>query len=175
MLFAALLGNGSQLLVLTTCLLVFALLGSINPGNRGAVYSAAVMTYCLTAFVSGYISTRQYLIFEGKQWALQSLLTCGLFAGPVFIVFSIVNSVAWYFGSTNALPAQSIALIIAVSQTKSSFLFSSRSRLTVLLADKLFSNFSSDTVCLIALGSRYITADNIWLITRKSKFCNTDI
>jgi hypothetical protein len=42
------------------------------------------------------------------------LLTAGLFCGPLLAVFSFLNTVAWVQGSTQALPAGTIVIIVAV-------------------------------------------------------------
>ena len=115
MLFAAVIGNGTQLFVLTVILLCLALLDAFEPGkNRGAIYVSAVMFYAMTSVINGYISTRLYLQMQGDKWALQSLLTCGLFTIPCFLTFCFVNSIAWYYGSSSALPAASAAFLICM-------------------------------------------------------------
>jgi MFS family permease len=114
MLLTAALGNGCQILVLVTSLLALALLGTFYPGNRGALYLSAVLLYVASSFIAGYVSTSVYLQLNGQKWATNSLLAASLFAGPFFITFSIVNSIAWYYGSSSALPAVTIILIIAM-------------------------------------------------------------
>jgi hypothetical protein len=112
MLFSSAVGNGAQILVLTISLLSLALVGTFYPGNRGAIYSACVLFYALTACVAGYTGTTLYLQLGGTRWATSAVLTSCLFALPFFLSFSVANSVAWSYGSSSALPAQTIVLII---------------------------------------------------------------
>jgi len=112
MLFASAVGNGAQILALVLSLLCLALVGTFYPGNRGALYSACVLFYALTACIAGYVSTGLYLQLGGSRWATQAVLTTGLFALPLFVTFSVANSVAWAYGSSSALPAQTIVLIM---------------------------------------------------------------
>ncbi len=41
-----------------------------------------------------------------------SILCVGMFAAPFFLTFSFVNSIAWYYGSSSALPWGTIVLVI---------------------------------------------------------------
>jgi len=114
MLFSSAIGNGAQILVLVISMLCLAVLGTFYVGNRGAVYSAAVVLYAITAYIAGYVSTTLYLQLGGTKWASASLLTASLYAVPFFCTFIFVNSVASYYGSTAALPVSMILLIIAM-------------------------------------------------------------
>lgn len=78
----------------------------------GALYSASVLFYALTAWMAGWVSTGLYLQLGGTRWATNAVLTSSMFAVPFFVTFSVANSVAWSYGSSSALPAQTIVLII---------------------------------------------------------------
>jgi hypothetical protein len=112
MLFTCAVGNGAQILVLVISLLSLALLGTVYPQSRGWLYSACVLFYAVTTFVAGYTSTNLYLQLGGTRWASNAVLTSSLFAGPFLLTFSVANSVAWSYGSSSALPAQTIILIV---------------------------------------------------------------
>jgi hypothetical protein len=79
----------------------------MNTGNRGALYTAAILLYALTAAIAGYVATKLYVEMGGKKWAYNSVLTACSFAVPFFIVFSYVNTVAVAYGSSSALPVSS--------------------------------------------------------------------
>lgn len=49
-----------------------------------------------------------------QSWAWNIMLTAGLFIVPFFIGWSVINSVAWSTGSTQALPATTIVLLLLV-------------------------------------------------------------
>jgi len=91
---------------------MLALMGTFYPGHRGALYSAAVVLYALTACIAGYVATSQYLSLGGTKWASNAVLTACVFAVPFFFVFSIVNSIAWFYGSSTALPFSTIVIIM---------------------------------------------------------------
>lgn len=114
MLLSASVGVGIQMLVLMVLILALALIGSFYPGNRGALYSAAVLGYALTAGIAGYVATRLYLQLGGQRWAMSALLTAGLFAVPFLCTFSIINSVAWGYGSASYVPFKFALLIFAL-------------------------------------------------------------
>ena len=112
-LLAAIVGNGAQMLTLIIAILTLAIAGTFYPGNRGALYSAAVVLYAATAFIAGFVSTRLYLQLGGSRWASNSVLTATLFSVPFFLTFTVVNGVAWAYGSSSALPLATILLIVA--------------------------------------------------------------
>lgn len=104
MLLASALGNGAQMLALVVCILFLAVVGTFYPGNRGGLYTAALLLYAMTAFIAGYVSTSLYTQLGGDKWALNAVFTASLLAIPIFVVFCINNSFAVYYGSTTALP-----------------------------------------------------------------------
>jgi hypothetical protein len=94
MLFTACVGTGTQLLFILACVLFFAVLGQFAPGQRSALYSAAIVLYAITSSIAGYISCWLYTAWGGDKWATNAVFTACLFAAPFFAVFSFVNSVA---------------------------------------------------------------------------------
>eukprot|EP00475_Leptophrys_vorax_P008462 TRINITY_DN15493_c0_g2_i4.p1 TRINITY_DN15493_c0_g2~~TRINITY_DN15493_c0_g2_i4.p1 ORF type:complete len:638 (+),score=143.48 TRINITY_DN15493_c0_g2_i4:130-2043(+) len=112
MLLSAALGNGAQILTLVSGLLLLALVGIFYPGNPGALYTAAVILYALTAGVAGYVSSYWYHQLGGTSWATNAVLTGLLYTGPFVAVFAFLNSVAISYGATSALPFRTIFFII---------------------------------------------------------------
>jgi transmembrane 9 superfamily member 1 len=112
MLFTAMVGAGAQILALSSGLLLLSLLGLFYPGNRGALYVAAIFLHALTAGVAGYVSTNLYVQLGGKRWATNAVLAAGVFAIPFFCVFAVVNTVALFYGSTSAMPFKMVFLIV---------------------------------------------------------------
>ncbi|XP_041361751.1 transmembrane 9 superfamily member 1-like [Gigantopelta aegis] len=113
-LFCAILGVGSQFLALATGILLMALSGMFNVHQHGAINSAAIILYAFTACISGYVSTNIFRRMGGNNWVWIINLTSALFAAPFFIVWSFINSVAWAYGTTQALPWTTIILLIAL-------------------------------------------------------------
>ncbi|XP_030043404.1 transmembrane 9 superfamily member 1 [Microcaecilia unicolor] len=113
-LLCAVLGVGSQFLALGTGIIVMALLGMFNVHRHGAINSAAILLYALTCCISGYVSSNFYRKIGGEHWVWNIILTTSLFSAPFFLTWSVVNSVHWANGSTQALPATTILLLLTV-------------------------------------------------------------
>ncbi|KAG8455382.1 hypothetical protein GDO86_001541 [Hymenochirus boettgeri] len=113
-LLCAVLGVGSQFLALGTGIIVMVLLGLFNVHRHGAINSAAILLYALTCCVSGYVSSNFYRQLGGDRWVWNIILTTSLFSAPFFLTWSVVNSVHWANGSTQALPATTILLLLTV-------------------------------------------------------------
>ncbi|KFM26763.1 Putative phagocytic receptor 1b [Auxenochlorella protothecoides] len=111
-LFCALVGTGTQLLVLSFCVFGLALVGAFYPYNRGAMFTALIILYALTAGISGYTSASYYRQMEGTKWVGNLLLTSSIFCGPLFAIFCVNNTVAIAYGSTAALPFGTIVIIL---------------------------------------------------------------
>lgn len=112
MLFASCYGTGMQLLALVCFLLLLAVMGTFYPGNRGALYSAAIFLYALTAGIAGYVGTALYLQLGGSKWATNAVVTGCLFPVPCLVTFAYNNTVAVTYGSTAAIPASTIGVIV---------------------------------------------------------------
>ncbi|XP_070584824.1 transmembrane 9 superfamily member 1 [Erythrolamprus reginae] len=113
-LLCAILGVGSQFLALATGIIVMALLGMFNVHRHGAINSAAILLYALTCCISGYVSSNFYRQIGGERWVWNIVLTTSLFSAPFFLTWSVVNSVHWANGSTQALPVTTIFLLLTV-------------------------------------------------------------
>ncbi|KAG0565350.1 hypothetical protein M758_8G179500 [Ceratodon purpureus] len=113
-LFSAVIGSGTQLLVLVFFIFGLSLVGVFYPYNRGALNTACLVVYALTAGVSGYVSAHLYRQMGGEAWVRNLLLTGSLFSGPLFVVFCINNTVAIGYRSTQALPFGTIVVIAII-------------------------------------------------------------
>jgi len=113
-LFCAMYGAGIQLLCASFFLLTLALGGIVSTTRRGSILAGIVVLYCLTSFIGGYVSSRMYRRMGGKNWVKNTCLTATVFPLPVVIVFAYVNTIAWAYRSTQALPAGTVALIAAL-------------------------------------------------------------
>lgn len=110
-LFCAILGVGTQLLVICTGIICMALLGLFKPHRHGSINTAAILLYALTSCIAGYTSSSYYRKLQGSNWVANIVLTSGLFTTPFFIIWSVINSVHWANGSTQALPASTVILV----------------------------------------------------------------
>ncbi|XP_042896527.1 transmembrane 9 superfamily member 1 isoform X2 [Parasteatoda tepidariorum] len=113
-LFCAILGVGSQFLSIALGIVIMALLDLFNVHKHGAMNTIAFLLYALTSCIAGYVSASMYKKMGGKLWVWNINLTSFLFSGPFFIIWSIQNSIAWAYNSTQALPFSTIILLLGV-------------------------------------------------------------
>jgi len=115
--FCAWVGIGVQLFALVLFLLILAIMNIFYPGNRGAMYTAAIVLYALTAGFAGFVSAHLYCRLVGSEigrWAFNLVLSGTLFPVPLFLMFSFLNTVAIAYNSQTALPIGTILVIICI-------------------------------------------------------------
>jgi len=115
--FCACVGTGAQLFTLVFFILVLAVMNMFYPGNRGAMYTAAIVLYALTAGTAGFVSAHIYCRLsagESARWAWNLVLTATLFPAPVFVMFCFLNTVAIMYNSQAALPFGTILVIMVI-------------------------------------------------------------
>ncbi|KAJ6960762.1 hypothetical protein NC653_038705 [Populus alba x Populus x berolinensis] len=113
-LLAAAFGSGTQLFTLTIFIFMLALVGVFYPYNRGALFTALVVIYALTAGIAGYTAASFFCQLEGTNWVRNLLLTGALFCGPLFLTFCFLNTVAIAYSATAALPFGTIVVIFLI-------------------------------------------------------------
>lgn len=105
-LYSAVIGTGTQLVLLSGLVILAALAGSLYI-DRGAVTKAVVLGYSLTSAVAGFASGRHYRSHffpdPSPQWIRVMLLTAGLFPGAVFGTLMLLNVIAVAYQTTNSL------------------------------------------------------------------------
>jgi hypothetical protein len=105
-LYAALLGSGTQLLLLSLAVIFAALAGSLYV-DRGAVSKAVIVAFALTSaaggFVSGQYYRSQFFPEPAPQWPVVMLLTAAAFPGAVFVTILALNIVAMGYGTSNVV------------------------------------------------------------------------
>lgn len=119
-LFCALLGAGAQVAAMACGVFALAACGFFYPHARGAMQAALIGLYGATAGFAGYVSGSYHRQLGGGSsaaggkgdWVRCQLLTATVLAGPVFLAFCVSNTVAWAWGSTAALPAGTVAVLI---------------------------------------------------------------
>jgi len=112
MVFSAIIGVGAQILMISTFLLILAVVGYFYPGNHGRLYVAAIIAYSVTAYVAGYISSKKFKEFKGEDWMICCFLTSTLYFAPLLFTFIIINSIAISYGSSTALPFGTILAMV---------------------------------------------------------------
>jgi hypothetical protein len=110
--FCSFVGAGAQLFSMVFVMVLVGCVGVFY--QRGAVASAGVISYMVTAMVSGYGSAHLYQKLGGEKWAWNIFVTAIAFSGPAFVIWSILNTVAIVYGSTAAFPFPTILLMFAM-------------------------------------------------------------
>jgi len=118
-LFAAVIGTGSQLVVLTFGVIIFAVLGPIHGEvheERGEMMQAILICYAFSTIVSGYTSGRYFKGYHptvarsgknagpGNQWQFTMGLTVILLPSVTVVVGIVLNSVSLAYGTINSIP-----------------------------------------------------------------------
>lgn len=114
MFLSVLVGNGSQLFIMTLVTLVCACLGFLSPANRGSLMTVALVLYVCLGTPAGYVSARLYKTFGGEKWKSNVLLTAFFCPGVVFAVFFLLNLVLWAKGSSAAVPFSTLIALLAL-------------------------------------------------------------
>lgn len=96
-LFCSFVGTGAQIFCLSLFIFALALVGVFYPYNRGALFTALIVLYALTACIAGYIATSYYVQMEGQNWVQNILVTCFCYCGPFFGMFAFLNTVAIFY------------------------------------------------------------------------------
>ncbi len=111
-LFSGVVGAGGQLFFTIFILLLSVLVGAFKATKRGALLTAGIMIFAVCGLFGGIISGRIYKQLKGKNWAWNTMLTASIFPVPLGIVFMGVNTIAWNYNSTAALPITTIMVIL---------------------------------------------------------------
>ncbi|KAF7823233.1 transmembrane 9 superfamily member 5 [Senna tora] len=111
-LFFAVLGTGTQLLILICVLLFLAFIGTLYPYNRGGLLNCLVLLYAISSLVAGYSASSFHAQFAENGWERSVILSGFLYIGPVFVIASILNIIAISYGATAALPIGTIIVIL---------------------------------------------------------------
>ncbi|KAF7272785.1 hypothetical protein GWI33_014458 [Rhynchophorus ferrugineus] len=103
-LFAALVGSGMQIFLMTLPTLFFAMLGILSPASRGALTNAAIIFYLINGAVAGYFSARLYKTIKGREWKRAAFLTAVLYPAIVAFTCFVLNFFIWGKASSGAVP-----------------------------------------------------------------------
>jgi len=118
-LFAALMGTGWQLVVLTFGVILFAVLGPVHGEvheERGEMMQAILICYAFSTIVSGYMSGRYFKEYyptvarSGKNsgpnnlWQATMGLTVVLLPVATCTIFVVLNTVSLMYGTINSIP-----------------------------------------------------------------------
>ncbi|OIW08500.1 hypothetical protein TanjilG_03176 [Lupinus angustifolius] len=110
----AIVGMGTQLLILLCVLWFLAFIGTLYPYNRGGLLNWLVLLYAVSSVFAGYSAASFHGQFAANGWERTVGLAGILYIGPVFVAASILNIIAISYRTTTALPLGSIIVILAL-------------------------------------------------------------
>lgn len=122
--FAALMGSGWQLVVLTLGVILFAVLGPLHGEvheQRGEVFHAVIVCYALSSIVAGYTSGQFFKLYypttaaarqqrgsgsdsKTTLWQLVMGLTVLLLPSVTVAILFVLNTVSLLYGTINTIP-----------------------------------------------------------------------
>ncbi|XP_059301080.1 transmembrane 9 superfamily member 3-like [Lycium ferocissimum] len=111
-LLSSVLGCGTQMLAVVMTILGLGVLGVFQPYDRGVLPTALIIIYVITSAVAGFSAVSFYHQLEGSNWLRLLLLAGGIFFCPLLLTFFFLNTVAINYGSTAALPVDTIVVIL---------------------------------------------------------------
>ncbi|KAF3901695.1 hypothetical protein ABW20_dc0102088 [Dactylellina cionopaga] len=113
-LLAPLVGSGVQILVTMFSLIIFSLIGVLNPSYRGGFVSFGLFLFVFAGLFSGYFSSRVYKAFGGDNWVKNAALTSLLVPGFVFSAVFILNLFVWAQASSSAIPFFTLVALVSM-------------------------------------------------------------
>ncbi len=114
MLYCVMVGSGSQIGLCAFFTICLAAVGFLSPARRGSLMTAILVFYMLCGGLAGYVSSRLYKCFRGRQWQLCTLLTGTAFPGLCFITFLFFNTILAFFHSTASVPFLDLVIVAAM-------------------------------------------------------------
>ncbi|EPS43189.1 hypothetical protein H072_2845 [Dactylellina haptotyla CBS 200.50] len=111
---APLVGSGVQLLVTVFSLLVFSIIGVLNPSYRGGFVSFGLFLFVFAGLFSGYFSSRVYKAFGGENWVKNAALTSLLVPGCIFLAIFVLNLFVWAQASSSAIPFFTLVALVSM-------------------------------------------------------------
>ncbi|KAI8641398.1 hypothetical protein BD408DRAFT_346224 [Parasitella parasitica] len=113
MLMSALMGTGSQLIILFGVVILYTILGDLY-AERATILTATIFLYALTSFVAGYTSARYYTRYGGKDWVKTVVMTASLWPGAVSLIGGFINILAIYYSSSRAISFYTLLSVVAL-------------------------------------------------------------
>mmetsp|Transcript_17393 Transcript_17393/g.32590 ORF Transcript_17393/g.32590 Transcript_17393/m.32590 type:complete len:653 (+) Transcript_17393:107-2065(+) len=114
MAFCIMVGSGAQIGLCAFFTICCAAVGFLSPARRGSLMTATLVFYMLCGCLAGYVSSRLYKSFRGRQWQMCTLATATAFPGLCFMVFIFFNTILAFFRSTASVPFLDLVIVAAM-------------------------------------------------------------
>jgi len=96
------------------CAILFSAAGFLSPARRGSLMTALLVFYVLCGVFAGYVSSRLYKTFRGRQWQMCTLFTATIFPGTLFVLFLFFNIMLFFFHSSASVPFIDVLILVAM-------------------------------------------------------------
>lgn len=113
-LLTALVGSGTQFLLMAGTVVGFASVGVLNPSYRGGLLSYAVFLFAFSGVVGGYVNSRLNRRLENGRWAAGLVSTAVVAPASIMLVVLGLNLFVWAQASSSALPFSTILALFAI-------------------------------------------------------------
>lgn len=110
-------GFGLQVFLTVFISLLFALCGFASPEKRGTLGTIVIITYLVMGYFSGYLSSRFYKTFNGKNFKKNFFLTTFFYPGIMFMILFFMNIIFYYEESTGYIPFSNVFTFFALFVT----------------------------------------------------------
>uniref|UniRef100_M8AH52 Transmembrane 9 superfamily member n=1 Tax=Aegilops tauschii TaxID=37682 RepID=M8AH52_AEGTA len=114
-LLCVMVGDGVRILGMGVVTILFAALGFMSPASRGALVTGMLCLYLVLGLAAGYTSVRLWKTVrhgDSSGWKAVAWRASFVFPGIGFSVFTALNCVLWYNGSTGAVPFALFVVLI---------------------------------------------------------------
>uniref|UniRef100_A0ACD5YGD8 Uncharacterized protein n=1 Tax=Avena sativa TaxID=4498 RepID=A0ACD5YGD8_AVESA len=116
-LLCVMVGDGVRILGMGVVTILFAALGFMSPASRGALVTGMLCFYLVLGVAAGYTSVCLWKTVHGDSagpgsWKSVAWRASFVFPGIGFAVFTALNCVLWYNGSTGAVPFALFVVVI---------------------------------------------------------------
>jgi transmembrane 9 superfamily protein 2/4 len=111
MLFCVFIGSGAQLCLTILCAICLAAVGFLSPARRGSLMNAFLVFYMLGGIFAGYVSSRLYKAFRGRQWQVCTIMTALLYPGIAFGTFVFFNLILWVLPDPVSAPFLDVLIV----------------------------------------------------------------
>jgi transmembrane 9 superfamily protein 2/4 len=114
MVYCVFVGTGVQLSTTLLLAIIFSAVGFLSPARRGSLMTAVLVFYMLCGVFAGYVSSRLYKAFRGRQWQLCTVLTATMFPGLAFFLFLFFNIILFFMKSSGSAPLLDVIIVAAM-------------------------------------------------------------
>ena len=122
--FCVAVASGSQLLLMSSLVILLSAIGFLSPIHRGAVLQGGLILFAISGGLAGYVAAKVLKTFgvhDGMSGSPGTnvprrtvLLTATAFPGAAFLLFFLLNIFIWAKGSSGAVPFTTMLAVLVL-------------------------------------------------------------